>query len=118
MNNKVLTKCGFLKDENGSQLTEVFQDGIKFKEIYIDIYPVNPLDNLCPVLLLRNSDENVVVENDGRYLTIKKNDKYKNCIMNILFDGINDIYFKKISEGNFEFILNYQNIFYKTMICK
>lgn len=119
MSNNALIKCGFSKDENNSQLLEVFRDGVKFKELYIDIYSASPFSKLVrPVLMLRHHEKNAIVSNDGLYVILKMNKKYNTHIAELLFDAINEGYFRKNSENSFDFILNCQNIFYKLTIFK
>lgn len=109
-------KFGFVKDENNSMLKEVFTNNIKLKEIHIDIYPDNPLQpSTTFMLLLRTSENNVVISNDDNRLVLNKNDKYKTQLMNILFSKITDCLFK-ISDNCYEFIFNVQNIYYKITI--
>ena len=109
-------KFGFVKDENNSMLKEVFTNNIKLKEIHIDIYPDNPLQSSTTfVLLLRTSENNVVISNDDNRLVLNKNDKYKKQLMNILFSKITDCLFK-VSDNCYEFIINVQNIYYKITI--
>lgn len=111
--------CGFIKDENNLQLAEVFSDNARLKELYIDIYSSNPLVNtLHPMLLLRAFEKNANISNDGTNLIVKKSDKYGTHVMNILFDSVNESYFKKNFENSFDFILKCQNIYYKLSIFK
>lgn len=113
MNNK----CGFSKDENALQLSEIFQDNAKFKEIHIDIYSNNPFEKVVlPVLMLRHVEKNATVSNDGRSIIINANDKYNTYIAEIPLNTISKSYFKRFFEDSFEFILNCQNLFYKLTI--
>lgn len=109
--------CGFVKDENNLQLTKVFSDNTRLKELYIDIYSSNPLVNILhPMLLLRTFEKNANISNDGTNLIIKQNDKCETHVLNILFNSINESYFKKNFENSFDFILKCQNIYYKISI--
>ena len=111
-----LLKFGFSKDENNHQLKKALKNNIKIKQIHIDIYTENPLSSSnCFMLLLRTSEKNVTITNDENRLIIKKNDKYKNHIMNVLFSKVTECFFK-VSEGCSEFILNIQNIYYKITV--
>lgn len=114
--NETLTKFGFIKDENNSRLKEVFQSNSKLKEVYIDIYPSNPMVSSNDFeLLLRAQDDNVVTLNDNNRLILKKCNKYETHILNILFSSIYDCYVK--GDVNYcELILNVQNIYYKITI--
>ena len=113
MNNK----CGFSKDENALQLSEIFQDNAKFKEIHIDIYSNNPFEKVVlPVLMLRHVEKNATVSNDGRSIIINANDRYNTYIAEIPLNTINKSYFKRFFKDSFEFILNCQNLFYKLTI--
>lgn len=119
MNSRALIKCGFSKDENNFKLTEIFQDNTKFKEVHIDIYSSNPFNRLAlPVLMLRRSEKNATVSNDGKSIIIKSNDRCNTYIAELLFDFINESFHKENFEDSFDFILNCQNIFYKFTIYK
>ena len=119
MSNNALIKCGFVKDENNSQLLEVFQDGTKFKELYIDIYSANPFEKLVrPMLMLRHCEENAIVSKEKESIVIKKNDKYSTYVAELLLESVNESYFKKNFKHSFEFILNCQNVFYRFTIFK
>lgn len=111
-----LMKFGFAKDKDNCQLEEVFKNNLKLKEVYIDVYPENPLSSSASfMLLLRTHEKNVIVLNDDIRLILKKNDRYENYFMNILFSKITECFFK-ITDGCYEFILNVQNIFYKITV--
>ena len=114
--NKTLMKFGFAKDESCLQLKNVFQNNSKLKEVYVDVYPYNPmLSSEDFMLLLRMQDSNVVVSNDDNRLILKKCDKYETHIMNILFSGISECYIKGV-ETYRELILKVQNIYFKITI--
>ena len=114
--NKTLMKFGFAKDESCLQLKNIFQNNSKLKEVYVDVYPYNPmLSSEDFILLLRMHDSNVVVSNDDNRLILKKCDKYETYIMNILLSCISECYIK-CSEVYCELILNVQNIYYKITI--
>ncbi len=109
--------CGFIKDENNLQLIKVLSNNARLKELYIDIYSSNPLvKTLHPMLLLRTFVKNANISNDGMNLIIKQSDKYGTHIINILFNSVNESYFKKNFENSFDFILKCQNIYYKLSI--
>lgn len=113
----VLKKCGFDKDTDNYQLTKAFHEDIMFKEIYIDIYSDNPFDNTSrPMLLLRRYEREPIILNNDEYLIIEEKNNGCNCIMNISFDSIKDVYFKKSNENSFDCIFNCQNIYYKITI--
>ena len=119
MNTKALMKYGFSKDVDNLELMNVFQDGIKFKEVYIDVYHSNPFDNVIrPVLILRRSEKNVFILNNVDCLIFKTNDKYNTYIAELVLSNIKDCYFKGNFESGFDFILNCQNIYYKITIFK
>lgn len=119
MDSKALIKCGFSKDENGFKLTEIFQDNTKFKEVHIDIYSSNPFEKVVlSVLMLRRSEKNATVSNNGKSIVIKANDKYNTYIAELLLDTISESYYKENFEDSFDFILNCQNIYYKVTIFK
>lgn len=114
--NKTLMKFGFIKDEDNSQLKNIFQNNLKLKEVHIDVYPDNPMVSSSDfVLLLRTHDDNVVVLNDDNRLILKRCDKYETHIMNILFSSVFECYVKSI-ETYREIIMNVQNIYYKITI--
>lgn len=107
-------KFGFVKDENSLQ--KVLVDGIKLKEIHIDVYPENPLNYSSSfMLLLRTSESNATISNNGDRIVFRRNDKNKTHFINLLSSKINECFFKT-SENYFEFILNIQNIYYKLTI--
>ena len=113
---KTLIKFGFVKDENNSQLKEVFKNNLKLKEIHIDIYPDNPMSLPTSfMLLLRTNEKNVVVSNDGARLILKMNDRYNTHFMNIPFLNISEC-FLRIVENYYEFILNIRNTYYKITV--
>lgn len=113
---KTLMKFGFVKDESNLQLKEVLKDNAKLKEIHIDTYPENPLDSSTPfTLLLRTSEKNATVSDDGNRIIFKRNDKYKTHFMNVPFSKITECFFK-FSDGISEFILNIQNIYYRITV--
>lgn len=114
--NETLMKFGFTKDENNSQLKEIFKDNLKLKEVHIDIYPDNPMLSTKEfMLLLRSSENNATISNDGNRLILKKSDINETHFMNILYSKIAEC-FVKMSESYFELILNTQNIYYKITI--
>lgn len=114
--NETLMKFGLAKDNNNSKLKEIFKDNSKLKEIHIDIYPDNPLKSSTSfMLLLRASEKNIIISNDGNRLILKNNDRYETHIMNVLFSKITECFFK-VSDSCFEFILNVQNIFYRITV--
>lgn len=111
-----LIKFGFVKDKNNSQLKEVLKDNTKMKEIHIDAYPENPLASSTSfMLLLRVSERNAMISNDGDRIILKKDDKCGTHFMNILFDKIIECFYKACG-GYLEFILNIQNIYYKITV--
>lgn len=114
--NETLMKFGFIKDENNSQLKEIFKNDLKLKEVHIDIYPNNPMSSSVEfMLLLRSSENDVMILNDGNRLILKKNDTNETSFMNVLFSKITEC-FTKISESYSEFVLNIQNIYYKITV--
>ena len=113
---QISVKCGFIKDNNNLQLKEILKDSSKLKEVNIDVYSENPLNPSSSfMLLLRTSEKNAVVSNDGDRIILKRNDKNKTHYMNILFSKIEDC-FLKVSENYFEFILNIQNTYYRVTV--
>ena len=114
----ILTKFGFVKDENNTKLNEVFKNDIKLKEIHIDVYPTNPLisSSIPHMLLLRTIQNKMFVKNSGNRLVLKKSiDGYDTYFMNILLSEIKECYYKG-SDDFFEFILNIQNIYYRITV--
>lgn len=111
-----LMKFGFIKDENSLKLKEVLKDNVKLKEVHIDIYPENPL--IFPtsfMLLLRVIEKDTTIYNDNNRLILKKCDKKKTHIINVLFSKITEC-FSKITDDSSEFILNIQNIYYRITV--
>lgn len=116
VDNNTLTKFGFVKDENCLQLNEIFQNDSYLKEVYIDVYPSNPM--ICSdsfELLIRTHNTNIAILNDCTRLVLKKCDKFETHIMSILLSSISECYIKG-SEAYHELILNVQNIYYKITI--
>lgn len=111
-------KFGFINDENGLKLKEMFKNNIKLKEIHIDIFPENPLITSSNpfMLLLRTIEKNIIVRNDSNRLILEK---VVNGVMvhyiNVLFSEITMCFYKD-SGDYFEFILNIQNTYYKITI--
>lgn len=110
-------RFGFVKDESNLKLKEVLNNNVRLKEIHIDICSENPLINssIPFMLLLRTIEKNIIVENNGDRLVLKKDDVFKTCFMNILFSNITEC-FCKISDNHSEFILNIQNIYYRITV--
>lgn len=111
-------KLGFEKDKNNYKLKEIFKDNEELKEIYIEIYPDNPLSySSSPfMLLLRTIEKNIIVVNaDNRLILKKKIDGHDMCIVNVLFSEITRCYYN-IRYNYSEFILNIQNIYYRITI--
>jgi hypothetical protein len=115
--NETLMKFGMVKDENNSQLKEVFKNNSKLKEIHIDIYPDNPIITSSEpfMLLLRTIENNVITLTDENRLIFQRNDGYGTYFVNILFSKIAECYYKA-SEDLFEFVLNIQNIYYRITV--
>lgn len=113
------SRCGFSKDKDNLKLLEIFKDNTEFKEVYIDIYSSDPFNKtILPVLILRRNANNVIISNNNKSVIIKANDKYNTYITELVLNNINEIYYKEDFKNNFNFILNYQNIFYKITIFK
>ncbi len=113
---KNLMKYGFVYDANNLRLKEVLKDNTKLKEVHIDTYPESPLASPTNfMLLLRTSEKNVIVSNDGDRIIFKKNDKNKTHFMNVLFLKISECFFR-ISGSCLEFIFNIQNIYYRITV--
>lgn len=108
-------KFEFVKDKSNLKLKEVLANNIKLKEIHIDIYPSNPMKLATFMLLLRISENNVIVSNDGNRLILKKNNIYKTHFLNILLSEIKECYFNRCN-NHIEFIINVQNIYYRIII--
>lgn len=111
----MITKYGFIKEENDLHLKNMIKNKDKFKEVYIDIYPENPFTSSNFSLLLRTYEKNVRVLIDGDRLIFKRDDEYETCFVNVLVSKITEC-FSKISEGYYEFILKIQNVYYKVTI--
>lgn len=114
---ETLMKFGMVKDENNSQLKEIFKNNSKLKEVHIDTYPDNPLaTSSAPFMLLLRaieSDVSAIIDEDR--LILKRNDKYGTYFMNVLFSKITECYYKT-SNDLYEFILNVQNVYYRITI--
>lgn len=118
INQETLMKFGLTTDkENSKVIKDTLKDGIRLKEVHIDIYPDNPLVNSSTpfLLLLRTIERSISVTNDGNRLIFKKNDDNNTCIMNVLFSEMTECYYNV--QGNyFEFILKIQNTYYRITI--
>ena len=114
---ETLMKFGLIKDENNSQLKEIFKNNSTLKEIHIDTYPDNPLvaSSKPFMLLLRTIENNATALIDEDRLVLKRSDKYGTYFMNVLFSKIAECYYKT-SSGFYEFILNIQNIYYRITV--
>lgn len=109
-------KFGFTNDENNLRLEETFKDGEKLKEMHIEIYPNNPIESHTPFkLLIRTMEKNVVVSNDSNRLILKKSDRFKTHITNILLSDITECLVRARAEDErySTFVINVQNIWYK-----
>lgn len=116
---QTLSKFGLVKDENNSKLKEVFKDNVRLKEIHIDTYPENPLvTSVTPfMLLLRVVEKKMLVSNDENRLIFKKTVyDFETHFMNVPFSEIKECYYKVVTNGCFEFILNIQNIYYRITV--
>ena len=115
--NETLMKFGLVKDENNSQLKEIFKNNSKLKEVHIDTYPNNPLVTSSEpfMLLLRTIESDAVALIDEDRFILKRNDKYETYFINVLFSKIKECYYKT-SNDLYEFILNVQNIYYRIIV--
>lgn len=107
----------FIKDENNLRLKEIFKDNIKLKDIHIDVHSKNPLVTSSEpfMLLLRTIEKNIIVENNGDRLVLKKNDGRGTYVMSVLFSKITECHYISFKNHS-EFILNIQNIYYKITV--
>lgn len=113
-----LIKSGFNKDKDSQKFKEILKHNAKLNEVYIEIYPDNPLSySSNPFMLLLMTVENniVVVHDNDRFILKKKIDNYDTYIMNVLFSKITRCYYK-ICDTYSEFIINIQNVYYKITI--
>jgi hypothetical protein len=67
------------------------------------------------MLLLRTSEKNVTVSNDGKRLVLKKDGRYETHFVNVLFSKMVGC-FCNISDNYSEFILNIHNIYYRIIV--
>lgn len=104
--------------EKTLQLKDFFKNDLKLKEIHIDIYQNNPLAaSSSPfMLLLRATENNAVVSNDGNRLILMKNDCFGTYFMDILFSEIKECQCIFSHYNHYEFILNIQNIWYRITV--
>lgn len=113
---KTLIKFGFIKDEENLRFKEVFKDGVKLKEVHIDIYSESPLvTSTSFMLLLRTIEKNIMVSNNETRIILNRNDTYKTQFMNVLLSKMTDCFYK-ITECGSEFIINIQNIHYRIAV--
>lgn len=105
---------GYVKEENDVRLKEMIKNKDRLKEVHIDIYQDNPLQQSNSfMLLLRTSENNASILVDNDRLIFKRNDE--TYFVNILISKITEC-FSKICEDYSEFILNIQNIYYRVTI--
>ena len=109
-----LMKFGLTKDKDNARLKEVFKDGIRLKEVHIDLYADNPLINSSEpfMLLSRIIEKKITVKNDDERLVLEKSDTY---FINVLFSKITECYYKG-TDRHSEFVLNIQNIYYRIIV--
>ena len=109
-------KFGFEKDKDNSEFENVFKDGTKLKDVYVDIYTENPLAQPKKFMLLsRMIEKNVTVLNDNDRFILLKNDKFNTYITNILKSEIFECFYVH-NENHFEFILNINNTYYEITV--
>lgn len=115
MDNENLMKL--TKDENNSQLKKVLKDEVELKEVHINIYPENPLiySKKPFMLLLRTVEKDVIASIDDDRIILTRNDGCKTQFVNVLFSEIAECYYQTFSNCS-EFILNIQNIWYRTIV--
>ena len=104
--------------EKTLQLKDFFKNDLKLKEIHIDIYQDNPLTaSSAPfMLLLRTTENNAVVLNDGDRLVLMRNDGFGTYFMDILFSEIKECQCIFNHHNHYEFVLNIQNIWYRITV--
>lgn len=97
-----LLKHGFTEDTDKKILLGFFTDNKKFKEANITIDITKPY-----MQLLRSTGKNVSVKIDtiqDTRLILKRGDRFKTVILNILIDEISNCMFKDYGNGLQEFI--------------
>jgi predicted P-loop ATPase/GTPase len=110
-------KFGFVTDEKNLRLEETFKDGVRLKEMHIELYPNNPMESHNPFkLFIRAIEKNVVVSNDGNRLMLKKSDRFETHITNILLSDITECLVKTDNEHYSTFVVKVQDIWYKIEI--
>lgn len=115
---KSFIKYGFVNDICNYKLKEILKNDAKFKMVNIDIYPENPLGkSTLFMLLLRSSNNNVKVFNDGDRIILFKDDIDKTCFMNVLITRINECFFIDYDKY-IEFVFNIQNTYYRLTVFK
>lgn len=100
-------KYGFTTDKDLLELNNIFKHN-HFTKLHIDIYTENPY-----MLLSRMAENNVdsVIENDR--IIIRKGDRNKTSIVNILKDNIDCCIVKRYDNTRYEIIVSMCGIYYK-----
>lgn len=112
-------KFGYNEDKDNNCLIDVLANDNRLKEVSVDIYTANPFERSSIFMLpLRCIEKNIIVINDGIRLILKRNDIFGNYIMNILFNKIEESIYQQLSENTYDFILKFQNLYYKLSIIK
>ena len=112
----ILTKYGFVNEEDYSKLIEIIRNTNRLREVHIDAYPENPLfSSDSHMLLLRTVEKNarILVEDDR--LILKRDDIYGTYFVNVLISKIKECFSKMTGDCD-EYILNIQNIYYKITV--
>lgn len=103
-------KYGFIYDNTKTDFKNIINHNV-FKTLCIETYTLNPY-----MLLLRTIEKNVLAEiKDGRIM-IRKRDKHKTSIADIVFDQIANCIVKKYNDIQYEIVFVIHNIYYKLLV--
>ena len=113
-----IENCGFVKKDIDLYLNKMksLNNSMQLKEVYIDVYPENPLVfSSCFTLILRTFEKNATILIKDDRIIFERNDACRTYFINVIASKITEC-FSKISDNYYEFILNVQNIYYKITI--
>lgn len=111
--NKFQTYCekyGFVSDKTKVEFERIISNH-NFKTLHIEIYSDNPY-----MLFLRSIEKNVMVTLEDNRVIVRKNDKHKTTITDILFDSIDGCIVKQYSDSHYEIIFTIHNLCYKLLV--
>ena len=103
-------KYGFITDDKKAGFKCIFSNN-SFKTLHMDMYTLDPY-----MLFMRSIENNPMVAIENDRIIIRKKDKYKTHIMDILFDHIDNCIIKEYSNVQYEIIFAIHNVYCKLLI--